>query len=154
MAYAGSVEVTPEPTFGVRLGRLRIAIDEAFQQSSRALGLTPQQAELLCAAVAGTSVGDLATTLHCDRSNISRLVDRAAAQDLVRRRSSQDDGRISLIALTPKGRRLSTRFVEDLDLRTRSLFEGWSPRRQSTAANILDEISAALEASCSPGQPT
>lgn len=144
------MDASTDPTLGVRLGRLRIAMDEAFQQSSRALGLTPQQAELLCAAVAGTSVGDLATTLHCDRSNISRLVDRAAAQDLVRRQSSQDDGRISLIALTPKGRRLATRFVEDLDRRTRSLFEGWSPRRQSAAGNILDEISAALEASSRP----
>lgn len=121
-------------------------MDEAFGQSSRALGLTPQQAELLCAAAAAQpSVGDLASRLRCDRSNVSRLVDRAAAHQLVHRQASDTDGRVSLISLTPEGRRLAERFVEDLDRRTRALFEGWSPRRQATAGSILDEITAALE---------
>jgi hypothetical protein len=51
------------------LGRLRVALEDAFQRASRELGLTAQQAELLCAAMRPAAVGDLAHTLRCDRSN-------------------------------------------------------------------------------------
>lgn len=139
-----------EPTLGQRLGHLRVALDEAFQQASRALGLTPQQAELLCAALVEPSIGSLAASLRCDRSNVSRLVDRAAARGLLGRRPAGSDGRVALIGLTPEGRALAERFVDDLDRRTRPLFAGWPPRRQEAAAGILDEITAALERSCQP----
>src|SRR4029450_650934 len=70
------------------LGRLRVALQDAFVQASRTLGLTAQQAELLCAAMAPAAVGDLARALRCDRSNVSHLVERAAARGLVHRRHS------------------------------------------------------------------
>ncbi|HEU5001342.1 MAG TPA: MarR family winged helix-turn-helix transcriptional regulator [Actinomycetota bacterium] len=138
------------PTLGQRLGHLRVALDDAFQQSSRALGLTPQQAELLSAALTGPTVGDLAAALRCDRSNVSRLVDRATAHGLVARRTPGADGRVTIVELTPEGRRLADLFVEDLDRRTRSLFEGWPQKRQEAAGGILGEITAELERSCGP----
>lgn len=146
------------PSLGQRLGHLRVAMDAAFQQSSRALGLTPQQAELLCAALTEPSIGTLAATLRCDRSNVSRLVDRAAASGLLGRRQAGSDGRVTLIALSPRGRELAEAFIEDLDRRTRPLFGSWPERRQETAGAILDEITGALERSClpsdGPGTPT
>src|SRR4029453_12310103 len=86
------------------LGRLRVALDDAFLQASRTLGLTPQQAELLCAAMAPAAVGDLAQALRWGRSNVSHLVDRAAARGLVNRRVGEEDGRVTLVTLTPGGR--------------------------------------------------
>ncbi|MGH2831474.1 MAG: hypothetical protein ACRDK2_01760, partial [Solirubrobacteraceae bacterium] len=64
------------PTVSVpqALGRLRVAMDAAYVQASRELGLTPQQAELLCAALRPDALGDLARALRREHSNVSRLV--------------------------------------------------------------------------------
>ena len=72
------------------LGRLRVAMDETYVQASRELGLTAQQAELLCAAMRPGAIGDLARVLRCDRSNVSRLVDRAAKRGLLERGRSEE----------------------------------------------------------------
>lgn len=128
------------------LGRLRVALDDAFQRASRDLGLTSQQAELLCAAMRPAAVGDLAVALRCDRSNVTRLVDRAAAHDLVRRHPG-DDRRVSMIELTPKGERLAQTFITALEEQTAALRATWSSGRKEQAVEILDDISNALDAS-------
>ncbi|MGH3646034.1 MAG: MarR family winged helix-turn-helix transcriptional regulator [Micromonosporaceae bacterium] len=132
-------------TYGVpqALGRLRVALDDAYQRASRDLGLTAQQAELLCAAMRPAAVGDLAAALRCDRSNVTRLVDRAAAHDLVRRRQGHDK-RVSMIELSPKGQRLARRFIALLEAQTAELRASWSDGRKRQATELLDEISAAL----------
>jgi len=136
----------PGPADGVAqaLGRLRVALDDAYQRASRDLGLTAQQAELLCAAIRPAAVGDLATALRCDRSNVTRLVDRAAAHDLVRRHQGQDK-RVSMIELTPKGERLARRFIDALQAQTAALRASWSDGRKRQATALLNEISHALQ---------
>lgn len=126
------------------LGRLRVALEDSFQRASRELGLTVQQAELLCGAMSPQAVGDLAMMLRCDRSNVSRLVDRAAARDLVRR-TPGTDRRVSMVELTPKGQRIAHTFIAKLEEHTADLRAAWSPARHDQAAEILDELSAALE---------
>lgn len=51
-------------------------------------------------------VGALAEDLGVNQSNASRIVDRLASQGLVRRIRDRDDGRASLVALTPEGQRV------------------------------------------------
>ena len=135
-----------ERAYGVpqALGRLRVALDAAFQRASRELGLTVQQAELLCEAMRPAAVGDLAVSLHCDRSNISRLVDRAAAHNLVRRRPGEDR-RVSMVELTPAGQRLARRFIAKLEAQTAALRASWTDERQQQAVELLDELSTALQ---------
>lgn len=128
------------------LGRLRVALDDAYQRAAREVGLTAQQAELLCASLAPTGVGDLAERLRCDRSNVSRLVDRAAARGLVERTTIAADGRVSLIALTPDGSDLAKRFLAKLEAQTADLRARWSDRKQDQATTILNELSDALSA--------
>lgn len=82
------------------LGRLRVALNDAFEACSQELGLTAQQCELLCAVQQPSTVGGLAQALHCDRSNVSRLVDRVSSRGLVRRRRGEDDGRVTVVELT------------------------------------------------------
>lgn len=125
------------------LGRLRVALDAAYQRASRELGLTAQQAELLCEAMQPTAVGGLAAALHCDRSNISRLVDRAAAQNLVRRLPGRDR-RVSMVEVTPAGRRLARKLIATLEDQTAALRASWSDERKRQAAELLDELSTAL----------
>jgi DNA-binding MarR family transcriptional regulator len=136
-----------QPAHGVpeALGRLRVALDDAYERASRALGLSVQQAELLCEAMRPAAISDLAITLRCDRSNVSRLVDRAAAHDLVRRVQGQDR-RVSMIELTPSGQRLARLLIAELKAQTADLRASWSDDRQQQAVELIDEISDALQA--------
>jgi DNA-binding MarR family transcriptional regulator len=128
------------------LGRLRVALEDAFQRASRELGLTAQQAELLCAAMRPAAVGDLAHALRCDRSNVSRLVDRASTRGLVKRRAGQQDGRVTLVELTAEGERLARRFIAALEAQTQTLRAEWPASREQTAVELLNEIADALDA--------
>jgi DNA-binding MarR family transcriptional regulator len=127
------------------LGRLRVALQDSYDAASRELGLSPQQAELLCAAMRPAAVGDLATVLRCDRSNISRLVDRAARRGLVERRVGDQDARVSMIQLTPEGRQVATRFLTLLETRLEPLLNTWTEERQALAVNVVTEVADALD---------
>jgi DNA-binding MarR family transcriptional regulator len=127
------------------LGRLRVALDDSYLQASRALGLTPPQAELLCAAMQPTAVGRLAQTLRCDRTNVTHHVDRAVERGWVERRADERDRRSSVIALTPAGEQLARRFIATLEEQLQPLLEGWSDKRQKKASGLLHEIADALD---------
>lgn len=135
------------------LGRLRVALDDAFARASQAVGLTPQQAELLCAAMSPSSVKDLAEALRCDRSNVTRLVDRAFGRGHVNRHGEDEDGRIRVVELTPDGRRLASQFLTVLAAQTESLRASWPAGREDAAAAVLNEISEALEAQRERAKP-
>ncbi len=145
---------SPETTGAVpqALGRLRAALNASFTDASRTLGLTPQQAELLCAAIQPRPIGDLARMLHCDRSNVSRMVDRAIARDLLERHGEQRDGRVSMIALTPSGQRLATQFIATLESLTAPLLLTWSEQRRLYTADTLNALSSALEVTVSDNE--
>lgn len=131
------------------LGRLRVALQDAYVRASREMGLTAQQAELLCAAMRPAAVGEIADALHCDRSNVSRLVDRASARGLLRR-ASGDDARVTMVELTPAGERLALRFIAALEAQTADLRGRWTDKRQQTALGLLNEVAETLERRPSP----
>lgn len=128
------------------LGRLRVALDDAYLRASRELGLTPQQAELLCAALHPASVSELAMALRCDRSNVSRLLDRVSTRGLVKRHGGQDDGRMTIVELTAEGELLARRFLTALQSQTESLRTEWPHERQRLTAELLNGVSNALDA--------
>jgi DNA-binding MarR family transcriptional regulator len=142
------------------LVRLAVAVDAAYARASRELDLTSQQAQLLCAIglatgedgrpVVGnrpTPIGRLAAELHCDQTNATRLVDRAAKRGLLRRRRGADtDGRVILVELTDEGRGQLDRFItillqEAID----PLFTDWTPERQAAALAVLNSLADTLE---------
>ncbi len=127
------------------LGRLRVALEDAYMRASRDLGLTSQQAELLCAALSPTAIGPLAAALRCDRSNVSRLVDRGSARGLLRRRAQEDDARVTLVALTPAGEAAAHQFLAALEALSSGLRASWSGDRQRLAVDLLNEIADALD---------
>jgi DNA-binding MarR family transcriptional regulator len=136
----------PDPTTVPRaLGRLRVALDDAYLRASRELGLTAQQAELLCAALQPAAVGDIARVLRCDQSNVTRLVDRASGRGLIRRRGHDEDGRVTVIELSPKGRRLAERFIAALETQLDDLLARWPAERREATAVSLNEIANALD---------
>ncbi|MGH2870814.1 MAG: MarR family winged helix-turn-helix transcriptional regulator [Solirubrobacteraceae bacterium] len=121
------------------LGRLRVALDDSFTRASRKLGLSAQQAELLWAAMRPAAVSDIAHILRCDRSNVSRLVDRAERRGLLARQPGETDRRVTLIKLTPEGDRLAHEFIQTLESQLQPLLAQWSKARHQTAITILDE---------------
>jgi DNA-binding MarR family transcriptional regulator len=134
-----------ESTVPQALGRLRVALEDSYQRASRELGLTAQQAELLCAAQRPVAVGDLAEVLRCDRSNVTRLVDRASKRGLLLRRGDEEDGRVTLVELSPEGRQLTERFIEALETQLAEMLATWPDQRQRTLVGALGEISDTLD---------
>lgn len=133
-------------TVPTTLGRLRVALEEAYARAGCELGLTTQQAELLCAAMRPAAVGELATALRCDRSNVSRLVDRASRRGLIERTTADEDGRVSLVRLTTEGDELARRFIALLETQLEPLLARWPAQRQRTAVSLMNEISDVLQA--------
>lgn len=140
------------PTGGPRhisrgLVRLMMVMEDAYTQVSRDVGLTAQQAQLLCVAQRTAPVRDIAAALGCDRSNVTRLVDRVAGRGFVYRRDDETDGRVKLVELSPEGQQLVQRFSDDLGARLQTLLADWPQERQEAALDTLHALADALESS-------
>lgn len=133
------------PALPHALGRLRVALEDSFHRASRELGMSASQAKLLCAALRPAAVGDVARALGCDRSNVSRLVDRAATRGLIRRGTVEADGRVSLVELTTEGEQMARRFLVALESQTEKLRGDWSDQRQRRAVALLSQLADVLE---------
>lgn len=127
------------------LGYLRVALDDAYTRASREVGLSPVYAELLCAAMAPASVSLLAQGLRCDRTNVTRLVDRASAQGWVERAVDPSDRRRSMITLTPEGQRVARRFISTLESQLADLLATWDEDRKRDAVADITAIARELD---------
>jgi DNA-binding MarR family transcriptional regulator len=127
------------------LGRLRVAMNDAFDRASLEHGLGPPYAELLCAAMTPAGVGQLAEHLGCDRTNVTRLVDRARQRGWLSRRANDSDRRRAVIELTPEGERLARAFIASLEGQLAELLARWDAEQQQTAVHLVTEIAAQLE---------
>ena len=127
------------------LVRLMMVVDDVYRQVSREVGLTAQQAQLLCAVQRPAAVGDVAEFLRCDRSNVSHLVDRAAGRGLIHRDVTQTDGRVRLVGLSPDGQQLVQRFIHTLGARLETLLADWPDQRRDDALETLHALADALE---------
>jgi MarR family transcriptional regulator, organic hydroperoxide resistance regulator len=80
---------------------------ERFQLAQE-YGLSPMQLFALSALEPGGEVpmSSLADTLFCDASNVTGIVDRLEARQLIQRRAAAHDRRVKLLALTEEGVRL------------------------------------------------
>ena len=127
------------------LVRLMMAVDRAYTEVGRELGMTAQQAQLLCAAQRPAPIGEIATFLRCDRSNVSHLVERAASRGLLQRRAAESDGRLKLVELSPEGKEAVQQFIEGLGSRFNTLLAEWPEDRLQDAQATLHALAEALE---------
>lgn len=127
------------------LVRLMMAVDDAYTEVSREVGLTAQQAQLLCAAQRPAAVGEIAAFLRSDRSNISHLADRAARRGLLQRRATDADGRVKLVELSSDGQEVVQRFIQALGARFSAHLADWPEHRQKEALATLHALAEALE---------
>ena len=128
------------------LVRLMLSMEALYDRQSRKAGLTAQQAQLLCtAARRKAGLGEIAEVLHCDRSNVSRLLDRVTRRGLARRAADTRDGRVSVLELSPDGQDIVHGFEADLAARLSRLIAGWPARKRQAAANILAALIDAIQ---------
>lgn len=78
-----------------------------------ALELSPAQCHVLYAIEPGKPVPmkQLATSLSCDASNVTGLVDRLESRGLLRRLADSRDRRVKVLDLTPTGAKLRAELV-------------------------------------------
>ena len=68
--------------------------------------LSPPQAIVMRFLNQPRPMGELATLMHCDNSNMTGIVDRLEERGLVERTAAERDRRVKLIALTERGREI------------------------------------------------
>jgi MarR family transcriptional regulator, organic hydroperoxide resistance regulator len=81
----------------------------------------------------------LAEGLCCDASNVTGLVDRLETRGLVRRRASEEDRRVKVLELTPKGVRVRAVFLERMTAPPEGLAR-LTPREQQMLVRILGRL--------------
>ena len=115
------------------------AYDAAYDEAARSVGLSSAQACLLKAVADGPcTMGDIATKLLCDASNVTQLVTRLESKGLVRRQHGAVDRRSREVVITPAG--------TELDAAARAAFEFPAERINRLPASARDTLSELLAA--------
>ena len=104
-----------DPDLAVVLIGLSREVEAIRGTVSRHLGLTPQQAQVLCAVEhRSPSLGELANLLGCEKTNVTGLVDRIERRGLLRRDVVATDRRVARVTLTPEGSALVARLHDEM----------------------------------------
>ncbi|THA86128.1 MarR family transcriptional regulator [Streptomyces sp. A0592] len=102
----------------VQLLELLAAIGTAqwreFAAAAAQYGLTPTQARVLAQLDGPVPMRGLAALLVCDASNVTGIVDRLEARELVRREPSPADRRVKNVVATEAGRDVIRRVREEM----------------------------------------
>src|SRR3954471_14441319 len=99
---------TPEQELASALVRTMHLLQDFHAESSRPLGLTPQQAHLICVLLGGPlGMTELSRIMSIERSSLTSMVDRLERRSLVARPAAPSDRRACHIALTDEGRTLA-----------------------------------------------
>jgi len=107
----------------------------------RELGLRPASFGALRALGEPRTMGEIADVLHCDRSNVTGIVDGLEERGLARRTPSEADRRVKLIALTSDGRRLRARLMRAVE-KPPPWLDGMSAADQRALRDLLARSSA------------
>lgn len=91
-------------------------------------------------------VGELAERARVDASVVSRQMQQLEAEGLVARTPDPDDGRASLLSLTPAGRQLLDDGRSRLAVLVTDRLSGWTPEQMSafgrTLRRLVDDLQA------------
>lgn len=86
------------------------------------------------------TIGDLARVTHMDMSLVSRELRKLEADGLVSRAADASDGRVTRIALTPRGRGLVRRLTRVRDRHIEETFSGWSAEDMRSLAALMNRF--------------
>jgi DNA-binding MarR family transcriptional regulator len=151
----------PAPRLGDVLDFMSLIwrVDHALQRTSKrmeaGLGVTgPQRLVIrIVGRFPGITAGHLAQLLHVHPSTLTGILKRLEKQRLVQRRSDPRDGRRSLLALTPEGRRFDVETEGTVEAAIQNVLHE-APQAQIDATRaLLTAISTALGDGAVGGAP-
>jgi MarR family transcriptional regulator, organic hydroperoxide resistance regulator len=85
-----------------------------FLEVARREGLSPLSLGAFRFLAEPRTMSELASSLHCDPSNVTAIVDGLEERGLATRRPSAGDRRVKLIELSAEGRKLRARLQREL----------------------------------------
>jgi DNA-binding MarR family transcriptional regulator len=142
------VSTSPNPAEQERLRQSRVLSGKLFQVAERARAdfeaiaeqhdLTALQARTLLWLERPSSMRELARHLTCDASSVTGLADRLERRGVVER-TTGDDRRVTLLQLTPEGRRLRRRLARQVSNGSTVVARLDADQRRTLGA-LLDEL--------------
>ncbi|MFJ3835566.1 MarR family winged helix-turn-helix transcriptional regulator [Streptomyces sp. NPDC054904] len=142
-----SATATPRPT-KLQLLELLAAIGTAqwrdFAAAAARHGLTSTQAKVLAQLEGTVPMRGLAALLVCDASNVTGIVDRLEARDLVRREPSPADRRVKNVAATDAGRDVIRRVREEMQA-THGALDELDAQESATLYALLERLRPTME---------
>jgi DNA-binding MarR family transcriptional regulator len=112
-----------------------------FIPIARKLGLSPSTFGALRALDQPRTMGEMATLLHCDNSNVTGIVDGLEARGLAARTPSEDDRRVKLVTITAEGRRIRSRLIKAVE-KPPEWLTGLAAADQRTLRDLLKRAGA------------
>jgi DNA-binding MarR family transcriptional regulator len=88
---------------------------------------------------------EIAEEAGVSKATLSGVLATLESRGLVKRTKSKTDGRLVLVDLTPKGRRLMTRLFPAFNVEERHLVEGISPRNLKSLTDGLRSMTVTAE---------
>lgn len=114
----------------------------ADQRSRRVSGLTTTQLAMLLILRQKDSqpITEIAATLAMGKSSLTGLVERLAEKGLINRTPSPDDGRVTLISLTPAGQTAAEKALLDTRHYNQQLLAPFTANEVQTIHRFLRHI--------------
>jgi DNA-binding MarR family transcriptional regulator len=143
------LDTTPLTVFG-RIERLQADTDALLRPPLARAGLGNGDFNTLTALRRADpphelTPGDLGGAMLVTSGAVTKRVDRLAAQGLVTRRTSEEDGRGRVVALTPAGMSLVDRLMREHMAAERRLLGGLTDEDVATLGALLRTLSLSME---------
>jgi DNA-binding MarR family transcriptional regulator len=102
---------------GFLIRRLHQIHTALFLEETRDFQITPVQYSLLTALAEEGEMDQntVALSIGLERTSVAEVLPRLETRDLLRRRASDEDRRVKLVCLTPKGRALLAKMRESVE---------------------------------------
>ncbi|MEU9234768.1 MarR family winged helix-turn-helix transcriptional regulator [Streptomyces subrutilus] len=107
-------------------------------------GLTSTQARVLAQLDGPVPMRGLARLLVCDASNVTGIVDRLEARELVRREPDPADRRVKNVVATDSGREVIRRVREEMQA-TRGALDSLDEAESATLYALLERLRPTME---------
>jgi DNA-binding MarR family transcriptional regulator len=133
---------------GYRINRLSAAMGRQAERDAQAIaGLTLAEYRISAVLLLGgpQGVAHLEQTTLIDKAWISRTLARLISKKIVRSRSDPADGRRTVFALTPRGRRAAATLIEHSRQRQARFLRGLSPRECDQLIALLERVQRNVE---------
>ncbi|MGH7203497.1 MAG: MarR family winged helix-turn-helix transcriptional regulator [Candidatus Levyibacteriota bacterium] len=125
-----------------QLFQVAISTKHELMTTAEKYKLSVMQLYTLCLLDNKTSIpmNSLSSTLHCDASNVTGIVDRLLGQNYIVRAENPEDRREKMIKLTAKGARLCAKISTEINRTPPINVSQLSEKQKQQLSQILNDI--------------